>query len=75
MGLGNSCLFFLLFRLDMEYIDLYLIHAPKGGKNLETYEAMQGLVKQGLVRFVYFVLVITVILTIFPFFPFSTMCF
>lgn len=39
-----------LKRLDMNYIDLFLIHGPRDGKNIETYKAMLELKRQGLVR-------------------------
>jgi len=39
-----------LARLDMNYIDLFLIHGPREGRNVETYKAMLELKKQGLVR-------------------------
>lgn len=39
-----------LERLDMSYIDLFLIHGPRDGKNIETYKAMLELKRQGLVR-------------------------
>lgn len=38
------------FRLDSEYIDLYLIHSAFGGKLLKTYDAMLDLKKEGLIR-------------------------
>eukprot|EP00800_Vazella_pourtalesii_P009232 TRINITY_DN23350_c0_g1_i1.p1 TRINITY_DN23350_c0_g1~~TRINITY_DN23350_c0_g1_i1.p1 ORF type:complete len:291 (+),score=43.73 TRINITY_DN23350_c0_g1_i1:28-873(+) len=39
-----------LKRLDLKYIDLYLMHSPRGGKLLETWEAFVELKSQGLVR-------------------------
>jgi len=37
-------------RLDLDYIDLYLIHWPKTGQVAETWRAMETLLEQGLVR-------------------------
>ena len=39
-----------LNKLGLKYIDLYLIHQPKGGKIVETWRAMNELKKSGLVR-------------------------
>jgi diketogulonate reductase-like aldo/keto reductase len=39
-----------LKKLGTEYVDLYLIHSPSGGKLLETYDAMLDLKKKGLIR-------------------------
>ncbi|XP_076080467.1 glyoxal reductase-like isoform X1 [Mytilus galloprovincialis] len=39
-----------LEKLDVPYIDLYLVHSPKSGKIIETYKAMLELKEQGLIR-------------------------
>ncbi len=36
--------------LQTDYLDLYLIHWPRGKKSLETWEAMEELYEQGLIR-------------------------
>lgn len=40
-------------RLDLKYIDRYLIHSAWGGKVVESWEAMVDLQKQGLVKQVF----------------------
>jgi len=37
-------------KLDIGYVDLFLLHHPYQGQNLETYDAMLELKKQGLVK-------------------------
>ena len=39
-----------LDRLGLDYVDLYLIHWPSGGRNRETWEGMIELLEEGLVR-------------------------
>lgn len=39
-----------LERLQMTYVDLFLIHSPIGGFNVETYQALMDLKKSGLIR-------------------------
>jgi methylglyoxal/glyoxal reductase len=36
--------------LQTDYIDLYLIHWPKGNKSLQTWKAMEELYEKGLIR-------------------------
>ncbi len=39
-----------LARLDMDHIDLYLIHWPVSGKSLETWRAMEEILETGRCR-------------------------
>ena len=39
-----------LDRLEMDYLDLYLVHWPVGGKYKETWRALEDLYMQGKVR-------------------------
>ncbi|MGX6962485.1 aldo/keto reductase [Vagococcus xieshaowenii] len=39
-----------LARLQLDYLDLYLIHWPTAGKYVETWRAMETLYKEGLVK-------------------------
>ena len=39
-----------LKRLQTDYLDLYLIHWPKGKKSLESWKAMEELYEQGKIR-------------------------
>ncbi|KAI6655190.1 Aldo/keto reductase family protein [Oopsacas minuta] len=39
-----------LKQLDLKYIDLYLMHSPRGGNLVETWQSMLNLKSQGLVR-------------------------
>ena len=40
----------IFIRLDTGYVDLYLIHSPTAGKNIDSYKAMLELKSQGLIR-------------------------
>ncbi len=37
-------------KLDLEYVDLYLIHWPKGRKSVDTWRAMEELYNRGKIR-------------------------
>jgi diketogulonate reductase-like aldo/keto reductase len=39
-----------LSKLGLSYIDLYLIHSPLGGKNVETFQALLDCKAKGLIR-------------------------
>lgn len=39
-----------LERLQTKYVDLFLIHSPYGGLNVETYQALLDLKKKGVIR-------------------------
>lgn len=36
--------------LDMDYVDLYLVHWPASGKYLDTWKAMEKLYREGVVK-------------------------
>lgn len=38
------------YRLDTGYIDMFLIHSPTPGENVNSYKAMLKLKEEGLVR-------------------------
>ena len=40
----------IIYRLGLSYVDLYLIHSPSPGKNVDSYRAMMKLKEQGLIR-------------------------
>ena len=44
----NECSF--SYRLDTGYIDLFLIHSPTPGENIESYKAMLKLKEEGVLR-------------------------
>ena len=46
-GINNISVF---KRLDTGYVDLYLIHSPTAGKNIDSYKAMLELKSQGLIK-------------------------
>ncbi len=37
-------------KLQMDYLDLYLIHWPKGNRSIETWKAMEELYSQGKIK-------------------------
>ena len=37
-------------RLDMDYVDMFLMHSVEGGKVLETWDAMVQLKAEGLTK-------------------------
>jgi diketogulonate reductase-like aldo/keto reductase len=39
-----------LEKLQMDYLDLYLVHWPKGNRSVETWKALEELYKKGRVR-------------------------
>merc|ERR1740130_2222104 len=39
-----------LARLQLSYVDLYLVHSPRGGKIVETWDALSALRSSGKVR-------------------------
>jgi len=39
-----------LEKLQMDYLDLYLIHWPKGSRSVETWKAMEELLGQGRIK-------------------------
>lgn len=51
-----ACLWIIvnwLPRLQMSYVDLFLIHSPYGGLNVDTYQALLDLKAKGIIRSVW----------------------
>lgn len=40
----------ILYRLDMDYVDMFLMHSARGGRVLETWDAMVQLRDEGLTK-------------------------
>ena len=51
-SLFNIELYIHIYRMGMDYIDLYLMHSPLGGKVVETWQTMVQLQQQGLIKWV-----------------------
>lgn len=41
----------LCCRLELDYVDLYLMHSAMGGKTVETWDAMIELKEKGLIKY------------------------
>ena len=41
-----------ILSLDMDYVNLYLMHRPAGDQILETYDALLALKEKGLTKYV-----------------------
>ena len=41
---------YITYRMGVDYVDLYLMHSPLGGKVVETWQTMVQLQQQGLIK-------------------------
>ena len=44
-------MFTLCCRLELDYVDLYLMHSAMGGRTVETWDAMIELKEKGLIKY------------------------